>query len=186
MTKQEIRKHLLNARSKLSDVQRMEKSEQITKKFLSLDCVKKASVIYLYVNQETEVVTKPLIEQLLKSGKRIGVPKVYGEEIEFIEIKNLKECIPGYKGILEPTSDQIILEIPDVLVMPGVGFDEACNRIGYGKGYYDRYLLRLPDVLTVAFSFECQIYNKIPSDTFDIKPKTILTEKRTIYNDIKV
>ena len=182
MTKKEIRKHLLNIRSNLSEVQRKEKSEQITRKFLALDCVRKASLIYLYINQETEVITKPLIEQLLKSGKRIGVPKVFTEVMEFIEIKNLKECIPGYKGILEPTSDQIILEIPDVIVMPGVGFDEACNRIGYGKGYYDRYLLRLPDVLTVAFSFECQIYNHIPSEIFDIRPKIILTEKRTINN----
>jgi 5-formyltetrahydrofolate cyclo-ligase len=162
----------------------MEKSVQIMEKFLALDCVKEASVIYLYVNHGTEVITKPLIEQLLKSGKRIGVPKVYGEKMEFIEIKNLMECIPGYKGILEPASDQIISEIQDVLVMPGVGFYEACNRLGYGRGYYDRYLLRLPVVETVAFSFECQIYSSIPSETFDIRPHTILTEKRTIYNEI--
>lgn len=100
--------------------------------------------------------------------------------MEFIEITDYEELASGNFGILEPVSDDFE-EIEDGLMfMPGIAFDHSRNRIGFGGGYYDRYLARHAGLVTVALAYEFQIVDKIDSEPTDIRPHIIVTESEVI------
>jgi 5-formyltetrahydrofolate cyclo-ligase len=138
----------------------------------------------IYIAMASEVQTLPLVDRRLAQGRSVTVPKVEGESLGLYEIESVGELAPGVWGILEPQAGQ---ERPaevariDVVVMPGVVFDAAGHRLGYGKAYYDRMLRSLAHpVVKIALAFEVQMAHRVPAEAHDVHVDFVVTEERTI------
>ncbi|MGO5051432.1 5-formyltetrahydrofolate cyclo-ligase [Lachnospiraceae bacterium LCP25S3_G4] len=175
--KQEIRKACLLQRKALSLQDWKVKSDIIIDKVLSHPLYLDAEYILCYIDAKQEVCTKRLIEKSLRLGKKVAVPRVSGSEMAFYYIQSYRELEPGYFGILEPNKHTPIASPPHALViMPGVAFDFNCNRIGYGKGFYDKYLVKHENYRRMALAFDIQCVEHVEADEFDIRPELVVTE----------
>ncbi|HAJ74635.1 MAG TPA: 5-formyltetrahydrofolate cyclo-ligase [Lachnospiraceae bacterium] len=138
-----------------------------------------SSAIYIYVDHKNEVRTKDFIAKCWTDGKRVAVPRVKGKDMSFYYIESMRDLEPGIKGIPEPKQDMEKADAADALViMPGVAFDHERNRIGYGGGYYDRFMKKNPWLYSMAVAFEFQVFDEIPADEHDIKPSVLITEQK--------
>lgn len=185
--KRRIRKNVLALRDAMSPAVRTEKSSRIIKRLFTTEIYRSADVILTYVNYQSEVITTDLIERSLADRKLVFAPKVAGDDMDFYRIEGMSSLAEGYQGILEPSGDEIIFcenSKNTLMIMPGAVFDEKRHRIGYGKGFYDRYLMRMEElgntIHTLALCFECQVLQNIPYGMHDRKPDFVLTEKRLI------
>lgn len=181
-TKISIRKKMLALRDGMSCEERMIYSKKITDTLLELDAIRQAKDILCFAGYKSEVQTEELMETLLALGKRVYAPRVYGEEMDFYRISSLKDLHEGYKGIPEPVEAcKDIFERPisdsTVMLMPGAVFAPDGSRIGYGKGFYDRYLAKYDIMNRIALCFSVQLAESIPSDAHDKKASVIITEK---------
>ncbi len=182
MDKKEIRKKILEKRDLLSKEEWMEKSKAIETLFLNSDWYRTASSIMSYVSFRNEADTLGIINRILSDQKKLIVPKTNDRyEIKPILIKDLeKEMRPGRFGILEPISDTVFEGKLDIVIVPGVVFDPKGNRVGFGKGYYDRFLQDKQDVLKVALAYSFQVEEQVPHDPLDIPVDMIITEKGSL------
>lgn len=175
MDKDEIRKRFKEMRKKLRG--------NITSEFLKTDIYIKASVIFVFVSFSTEIGTVELINKALSDGKIVAVPYMTGKphEMVFIEIKSMEELKPNKIGILEPEYKYENIIKPDkntVIIVPGLAFDKDFYRIGYGGGYYDKYIDENEYMLTVGVCFEEQITDVVPRDERDRAVDIIVTDKK--------
>lgn len=184
MEKQKIRERYLERRNELGITEREEKSREIMGRLCALPVFQQAKEILVYVDYRSEVQTKPLIGKLLSEGnRRIFVPKVVGMDIRFYEITSPEQLESGYQGILEPIEgtdgfeDGVHDKEACLMLLPGSVFDRSCHRMGYGKGFYDRYMARFPWLYGIGLSFECQIAPSIPCEAHDYRPELVVTEK---------
>ena len=135
----------------------------------------RAKTVYSYLPYNQEVRTVPILEKAIADGKAVAVPKVYGDTMRFIYIKAMDETAPGYSGIPEPIADGPVANDPTALVlMPGLAFDKEGHRIGYGGGFYDKFLAAEPDHPTVALCYGFQVLEKLETDEFDIPVDLVL------------
>ena len=105
----------------------------------------------------------------------MAVPKVYGEEMRFIYLTDLSKVAKGYSGIPEPVGDGPVADDPRALVlMPGLAFDRKGHRIGYGGGFYDKFLAREPEHPTIALCYDFQLLPELETEEFDIPVDTVL------------
>jgi len=181
-SKKEIRAEVKRNRRDASPEQIRENSNLICEKFLSLPEYKEAQVVFAYMDCKNEVETKKVIEQCWKDGKTIAVPKVFGETMKYYVISSYDDLEEGYFGIPEPKHEslqEIVCE-DGLMILPGVAFDVYRHRVGYGGGFYDRYLEAHPDMKKIAFAFEFQMFEEVPFEEFDRQPEKIITEKRII------
>lgn len=178
-SKKDIRKRVLAIRENLTDKEWEENSRQIYDKVTSHPFFLQANTIYCYIDYRREVATRAVIEYAWKLGKKVAVPKVVGDEMHFCEIKSFEELECGYKGIQEPKSQISANDDEALVIMPGAAFDISCHRIGYGKGYYDKYLHVHPKQKTIGIAFELQMLEKVPSEEYDVCPDIIITEEKT-------
>ena len=165
----------------LSDRQKWQAAAM--KQLLSLPELQKAACIYPFVSTGTEIDTLEVIRHLLAEGKRrIGVPRVTGEQMEFVEIHSLAALRPGAMNILEPVEGDIMEAGDGLMLMPGLAFDRLGNRLGYGAGYYDRYLEQYDtgNLYKVGYVFDFQVIDTIEAEEHDRKVDCIVTE-RHIY-----
>lgn len=175
--KSELRKQILNIRSSLSLEEQIEKSKVIKDKLLQSEQFKRNDNILIYVDYNDEVLTKEIIEECFKSGKNVACPKVLADGImEFFTVNCFDDLTEGYKGILEPKEKELCKPDRALVIMPGVAFDNKGYRIGYGKGFYDRYLKCHPEYETIALAYKCQIIDCVPADEHDRKVDMIITE----------
>jgi len=179
--KKAIRKKVLAARDTLSPGERAAKSREIEERLFSLPEFTCARVILFFASFRSEVDTDPMIRRALAFGKRVVLPKVKGTELALYEISDLdKDVASGTWGIPEPyESTPILLEEIDLIIVPGAGYDERGNRVGYGAGFYDKLLPSFKR-MTVALAFECQVVPNVPTEMHDIPIKKIVTERRVI------
>ena len=182
--KQHIRKELLKRRNTLPEEQRQKYSKIITAQVFSLNQYIHADILLIYASYRSEVSTYKIIEHALNTNKKVFCPKVLSSGImEFYEITSLEDIVLGYKDIPEPKTTEFpfpnAVTLNTLMIMPLVGFDDKKNRLGYGGGFYDRYLQRFPDMKPIALAYECQKYeSEITVEATDIKPALILTEQR--------
>ncbi len=177
MTKKEIRRTVKERRQSLLLEEGQAASEKICSYVCSLPEYKEADVIYCYVDYNHEVFTWPIMEQAMKDGKCVAVPRVDGTDMDFYYITEPFDLEPGYFGIREPKKGLLkAAEEEALFLMPGVAFDRAHHRVGYGGGFYDRYLEKHPKLQTVALAYECQIFEAVPFEEFDIRPSVLITE----------
>ncbi len=185
-----LRQKMLNLRTSLGSEELSQKSLCIFRKLSSMDIYDKSKIIMCYMDIKNEVKTHDFINESLKIGKRIAIPSI-SQDInrqKFIipcEIYNIdKEVEKRTFGILEPKDCYKRILNPkdiDMVIVPGVAFDLKKNRLGYGAGYYDRFLKNIKEnCYKVGVGFEFQIVDEICTDDNDIKLDMIITEKRVI------
>jgi len=185
VTKTSIRKEMLALRNQMTICEQESKSHIIAENVLKLPCVEQAENILCYAGYQSEVLTSELIDSLLSLGKNVFLPRVQGDEMDFFKISSYKDLTEGYKGIPEPSKTcketyAFEKKNDDVIIMPGCAFSYDGSRIGYGKGFYDRYLEKHDMVERVALCFSFQITENIPTDEYDKKASVLVTEERVI------
>ncbi|MCC5912370.1 MAG: 5-formyltetrahydrofolate cyclo-ligase [Clostridiaceae bacterium] len=185
--KKSLRKELLQKRSELCEAEIFQKSTSIFDTLKNTDIYKNAHNIMLYLAFRNEVCTDDIIKDLLSSGKRIFIPLTVPKTKELIISELLdpeKDLEVGHFGVLEPIKEAVRPvnpEILDLVVVPGVGFDRTGYRVGYGGGYYDRFLPKLSSSTpTMALAFEVQMIDEAPTDEYDFPVQYIVTEKEFI------
>ena len=185
MIKTDIRKEYLVKRRKLSPEYVHKNSELIQNKIYNSKWYKNANVIMIYVSFGNEVETHDIINCALKSGKRVIVSVCTdGNTLIPVEITSLNDMIPNKYGILEPSVIKKYTGNIDVVLVPGIAFDGAFNRVGFGCGYYDRFLSEYPDTLKIGLGFSDQICDEIETDDNDIPMDIIVTDEEImIKND---
>ncbi len=182
-TKQQIRKRIRTLRKEMNPDEVCKKSGRIAEQVLHTTAFKEAELVLLYADFQNEVQTGLLAEESWKAGKRVAYPKVVGNEMEFYLISEYAQLTPGAMNIPEPATDcEKIISFPEntLMIMPGVAFDENLNRVGYGGGYYDRFLDKHPDLVRIAISYELQLCDNIPVEPTDYKPHMLITEKEIL------
>jgi len=188
-TKRELRNKILNIRNNMEKEEVLKKSSIIIDKLINLKAYKNSNTVFIYMDFKNEVMTYKLIKQMLKEKKRVVIP--YTDTINTViipsELKNMESDLTlSSLGYYEPIFEKIIPVSPedfDLVIVPGVVFDKNLNRVGFGKGYYDRILNKIrTDVQAVAIAYEFQVLDEVPCEEHDIKMDKIITEE-TIYND---
>jgi 5-formyltetrahydrofolate cyclo-ligase len=150
-------------------------SARLGELFLASPFYQNARSVYGYLPYNQEVRTVPMLKQALKDGKRVAVPKVYGDEMKFIWLEDLNAVSAGYAGIPEPIADGPVADDPQALVlMPGLAFDPQGHRIGYGGGFYDRFLAKEPEHPTLALCYGFQMFDHLETEPFDINVDCVL------------
>jgi 5-formyltetrahydrofolate cyclo-ligase len=182
--KERLRKKILKRRDREPEDLRIKKSQKIKKRLFSLKEFKEAHTILFYYSKGSEVETEEMMEEALRKGKRVLLPRVRGREIYLGEIRDLeKDVEKGSFGIREPkeTSKKATLKGIDLVILPGIAFDLKGERIGYGLGYYDRFLKRLPKkVSLVALAYDFQVVKNISPKKHDRRVSKVITETRII------
>lgn len=189
-TKSSIRKQILKKRDALSQSEISHKSDKILYQLFNLPEYKEAEHILLYADYRNEVATDKLFLDAISKKKKVYYPKVFGQEMEFYSVKTLEELRFGYKGIREPQENPIkrfFYKKQDsaLMIVPGVAFDTEGFRVGYGKGYYDKYLSDKRMITAVATAFSFQLLEHVPADAHDIKMDKIITEE-LVYSFLRV
>ena len=175
MNKHELRRRIREQKRAMSAEQIAEKSHRLGALFADSELYRNASAIYGYLPYNQEVRTVPMLEKALRDGKRVAVPKVYGDEMRFIWMTDLTQVEKGYSGIPEPVADGPVADDETALVlMPGLAFDPQGHRIGYGGGFYDKFLAREPMHPTVALCYDFQMLEKLDTEEFDIPVDLVL------------
>lgn len=185
--KQTLKQEIFRKRKSLTRGEIKEKSKRIKENLYSLEEFEEAKNIMLYVSFNEEVDTQEIIKELLiNKEKNIIVPYVVKNNpiLQLSELKSFNELEPKTLGILEPR-DNFIREFGlkklDLVIVPGIVFDENGYRIGYGYGYYDRFLKNLDkNVKKIGLAFEFQLVGKIPEERHDVPVDIVVTGERVL------
>lgn len=183
-TKKEIRKQIEQKRASMTTSQKALWDKQILHQLLQSEYYTRAKIIFCYISFEGEVDTLTFIEHALSDNKILCVPKVHSmkEGMDAYRIKNLDQLTKGYYGILEPSDLTGIIQPTsiDLLIIPGVAFDGNMNRIGYGGGFYDRYLKNIASTTPkIALAYDFQILESLPTDSYDEMITKVITNSTT-------
>ena len=188
--KKQLRQEILQKRDALTVAERIEKSRQISKQVTTHPIFLQADKVLLFASFRSEVDTKEIFKTALQMEKQVYFPKIIGKEMEFYQVKNENELTEGCFGILEPQPDEKKRFLPQwedkvFVLMPASVADKAGGRIGYGGGYYDKYLEQLEhkipkeQIYKLAIVFACQIVDEgiIPREIHDIQADEVVTER---------
>ena len=174
MNKDELRKLMINKRKDI--LNKKEISNIIINKIINLDIYKDATTIAIYNSLKDEVDTTYLIKESL-SNKIVLLPRIIDNKMVFITINNNTKYIKSNLGVLEPIGD-IYSDKIDLIIVPGIAFDNKLNRLGFGMGYYDKYLSN-HDIYKIGICFDEQIVDSVPVNELDIKMDMIITKEKT-------
>jgi len=175
--KSSLRKTLLEKRDATSFDLIKISSRQIQANLERVEDYKNAKSIAFYYPIGSEVLTQNLMLKALSLGKDVLLPKVQGDELDFRKITDLNSLEKGSFDIMEPKDNCEKSDKIDVIIVPTVGISADGNRLGYGHGYYDRFLAKT-DAVFIALTYEKQIIKSVPSSENDIKINWIVTEDR--------
>ena len=198
--KKAFRKTMLAKRDALPYENRIEADEARNECIRNWDVYQNAELLLFYVSYRSEADTIQLIKEALAEGRKVAVPKVIGKDMIFYRITECSQLVEGYKGILEPDSErcEAVTEtwraddgrmqsvtktaLPEhtILFVPGCAFDKLGGRMGYGGGFYDRFMEKYPDVLRVALVYEEQLVPEVPQEAHDKTVDVITTGARMI------
>jgi len=189
MDSTKLRKNTLNQRDLLSSIEQQNRSRLIVDRVKKMAQFKSATTVFIYVDFRSEVATRPLIGHMLRCGKKVVLPVTLVQEKDLLAVSITdpeKELSPGYCSIPEPNVEirekqRISPDIIDIILLPGSVFDERGGRMGYGGGYYDRFVSnKAPQALRVGLAYDLQIVKRAPLQAHDELLDFIVTEKRTI------
>ncbi|ODA28583.1 5-formyltetrahydrofolate cyclo-ligase [Planctopirus hydrillae] len=200
--KEELRQSVRSARVALTD--RTERSQRILDQLERSEPWQKCRAPLVYLSSGSEVMTWPLVEKVLKEPehaagciRKLIVPWCDGEELRLFWLQSLDELSAGSFGIREPRAEMRSqstrcvnpAEI-DLVVLPGLAFDEQGRRLGQGRGYFDRLLKEIkpevmkPEVMKVGLAFEVQMVEEVPVEKHDLPVDLVITESRIIWRDV--
>lgn len=181
--KKKLRKDISALRDSLEIDELESFSEGIFARARQLPVYQECENVLVYTSFRSEVYTFSFILSCLREGKKVYVPKVIGKEMEFIRIYSINELESGYMGIKEPVynaDSEVYASCLDktLMIMPGMVFDKSFHRIGYGGGFYDRYLAKHKDICKLGVAYSCQVLDDIPYEETDVTLDYIVTEEK--------
>lgn len=179
--KKDLRSKYIEIRNALSEDTKIKASILMEKCIINNDLYKESDNILLFASYGSEINTFDLISSTLKLNKKLFLPKVCGDDLLFFCISSLDDLSLGYKGIYEPIGNTKLFDYEEadidrtLIIMPGVVFDKNNNRLGYGKGFYDRFLMDKERLIkrSLAIGYKCQLADSLPADENDIKPECV-------------
>lgn len=175
MDKRELRRTIRERKRAMTEEEIVARSAALGEAFAASELYQKADTVYGYLPYNQEVRTVPMLEQALRDGKKVAVPKVFDDEMAFIYLTDLTQVEKGYAGIPEPIANEPIAHDEKALVlMPGLAFDAEGHRIGYGGGFYDKFLQREPEHPTLALCYEFQMLEHLETEAHDIPVDCVL------------
>lgn len=185
MLKKEIREEILKKRANLDKKNHKLEGDKILNKIMESDSYKNARNIFIFISFGSEINTHDFIRKSLSLGKNISVPVTFLDEkiMKASSLKSFSDLKPGAYNILAPSEDKIEFIDEgsiDLVIVPGAAFDRSGYRIGYGGGYYDKFLAPLKEVKKIGIAFSFQIVNEIPISKYDIPVNLIYTENEII------
>ena len=190
-TKEQIRKRIIQARNQMTSETVAEKSSLIAQKVMKTPEYEEADNILLYADYRHEVMTREIFDDAVLRKKKVFFPKSNADgTMEFYQVVSVKQLESGYKGIKEPVADNQYLysfrkQEDTLIIVPGVAFDMKGYRIGYGKGFYDRFLRDKRQMTAIGLCFSNQIVEEIPHDVHDIRMDKVVTEE-IIYSFLRI
>lgn len=175
MGKTFLRKKYLKIRKNINEAERVKYNDDIFNKIINLQEYKASSLVLIYVSLKYEVDTFKLITYSLNSGKKVAVPKCIGNNIMFYYIKNLDELEKNSFKILEPKTNNVVGDFNNsICIVPSIAFDKKNNRIGYGKGFYDRFLKKYSG-LKIGITYKQCICEDIDLDVNDVRMDEVIS-----------
>lgn len=175
MDKQELRRIIRAKKRAMTEEEILSRSQKLAQLLYQSPAYQKARTVYGYLPYNQEVRTVPMLEQALREGKRVAVPKVYGEEMKFLYLEDFSLVAKGYAGIPEPIADGPIARDETALVlMPGLAFDRKGRRVGYGGGFYDKFLAAEPNHPTLALCYDFQLLPGLETEGHDVPVDFVL------------
>jgi len=181
--KNRIRQILRDRKAALTPAERLEKSTRICRHVM--ERIGAGETVLAYTSKELEVNTTPLIDALLDNRNPVVVPIIQKEDISLrlSYIRNRAVLVPSTFGVPEPIGSEIPAQAGDIntILLPMLGFDRTGARIGYGAGYYDRFLEKNPGMRKLGIAFACQEIERLPVDANDIRMDLIITEDGVVY-----
>jgi 5-formyltetrahydrofolate cyclo-ligase len=186
--KGEVRRSILALRRALPEAERVRRSRRIWQHVVALPDYQRARMILGYMAFDHEVLTAGLLQQAIASGKQVVLPAVQPDrqQLGLYLIADLEgDLAPGYRGILEPHPQRarpVAPEALELVLVPGVAFDCRGGRLGFGAGFYDRLLARLPQAaLTVGLAFDFQVLPRLPQQLHDVRLGAIVTDSHVLW-----
>ena len=186
---QKLKLEVLKRRDRLSDQQQRQHSQDIRERVLQMDLVQQAKTVFIYIDFRSEVQTRSLIQTLMEMGKKVVVPVTLVKEKDLLPVAICdleNDLAPGYASIPEPVeairqSNYVAPETIDLILLPGSVFDERGGRMGYGGGFYDRFVSnKAHQAHRIGLCYEVQVVEKAPLQQHDELLDGIVTEKRIL------
>lgn len=176
MDKKELRKKYTKVRADVEDKEG--KDRLIRENLRQLDIYKKAKSVFIFISYKSEVDTRGIIEDILADGKKLLVPLVKGSEMIAVEVKGIDDLEPNKMGILEPKSGDEVTDV-DLTITPGLAFDKAGYRLGYGGGYYDKFFAKV-NTVRMGIGYSDQYVENLVHEDYDKALEYLLTEEGLI------
>jgi len=176
--KKELRKKFIIERNKLSEAYRDYASTKIFSIIENNELFKLAGKVFIYVGFGSEIATIPFIKKWINK-KQIFVPKIENVKMNLIQLNSWDELTPGHFRVLEPTSSDYYKGKIDLVITPSIVFDKNGYRLGYGKGYYDKYFSSREYGISVGLSYHKLLQDNVPKEDHDKKVDVIITEEKT-------
>jgi 5-formyltetrahydrofolate cyclo-ligase len=176
MDKQQLRRQMQTQKRAMTADEIQAASAKLAHQLFDHPAYQSARSIYGYLSYNQEVRTMPILEQAQKDGKRVAVPKVYGDVMRFLWLDDLQAVAPGAYNIPEPVADEPEADDPTALIlMPGLAFDSQGHRCGYGGGFYDKWLAEHPGHPLLALCYDFQLLPHLDTDLHDIPVEWVLS-----------
>jgi 5-formyltetrahydrofolate cyclo-ligase len=184
--KNSIRQILRQRKEAMNPEDRLEKSKRVCHHVMTL--IQDDETVMVYTSKEKEVNTTPLITTLFERGNPVIVPIIVKDDISLrlSYLRDFSVLVPSTFGVPEPIGNEILAtgQNVDTIILPMLGFDRTGGRMGYGAGYYDRFLAKNQNVRKIGIAFACQEYDNMPVDENDIPMDYIITEKGIVYTKV--
>jgi 5-formyltetrahydrofolate cyclo-ligase len=183
--KDSIRKQIIEHRDSIDINIKNQRDENIFNSLIKSEWYKKANTIFAFVSFKSETDTHKIIRYAIQDKKTIYVPRIKSKQkgIEIFKIDSFDQLEKGYFGILEPIESCLAVDSKDIdlILMPGVAFDRQGGRLGYGAGFYDRFLSNMSNIVDkIAVAYHFQVLDNIPMDEHDVRINGIVTEEEII------
>lgn len=182
--KNTIRKQMKALQRALSDKERRLTGQAVEKQLFLMPEFQKCCIFFTYLSYRTEIPTHELINSAIAAGKTVAAPKVTGDgTMVFYQIDSLQSCVPGAFGIPEPQGGRVLTpEMADsFLLLPGLAFTRTGKRLGYGGGYYDRYLNAYSEAFRAAPAYPFSVLEDIPTAEHDMRADAVILPTGVIY-----
>lgn len=181
--KENVRRILRERKEAMLPEERLEKSRRICNHLM--DTIPDGETVMVFTSKEKEVNTKPLIHSLFEQKNPVVVPIIQKADVSLrlSYLRDFAALVPSTFGVPEPIGSEIPAraEDIDIIILPMLGFDRSGGRIGYGAGYYDRFLAKNPNLKKIGIAFACQEFEGLPVDENDIRMDMIITENGIVY-----
>ncbi len=181
--KETVRKILRQKKEAMLPEDRLKKSQRICRHLMNL--ISSGETVMVFTSKEKEVNTRPLIMALFSRGNPVVVPIIVKEDcsLRLSYLRDFSALVPSTFGVPEPIGNEIPVDPKDIstIILPMLGFDRTGGRIGYGAGYYDRFLSKNPGLRKIGIAYGCQEVETIPVDENDIRMDIIVTEDGVVY-----